>query len=104
MTNRSQNQVLQDIDSFDPGPDGNWLDLELLLAELWETEISQGCLTTLFRVFERFPEEDGAGVFWSIVHGLESTELNYDAALRQSLERRSSEFGELMMNRLKKSR
>jgi len=101
--NSSQNQILQDIDSFEPTPNGNWLDLERLLAELWQTEISQESLSTLFRVFERFPDEDGAGVFWSIVHGVEATDLNYGAALRLSLERRSSEFGELMMNRLNKS-
>lgn len=102
--NRSQNRILQDIDSYKPAPNGSWLDLESLLAELWKTEISQGCLSTLFRVFERFPEEDGAGVFWSIVHGVEATDLKYDDALRESLEHQSSEFGELMMSRLKKSR
>jgi hypothetical protein len=101
MTNRSQTQILQDIDNFKPSSNGNWLALESLLAELWETGISQRCLNTLFRVFERFPEEDGAGVFWSIVHGVEATDLKYDATLQHSLERQSSEFGELMMNRLK---
>ena len=101
MKNRSQTQILQDIDNFKPSSDGNWLALESLLAELWETEISERCLDTLFRVFERFPEEDGAGVFWSIVHGVEATDLKYDATLQQSLERQPSEFGELMRNRLK---
>ena len=101
---RQQSQILQDIDQFESARDGSWLGLESLLSELWGTEISEGCLPTLFRVFEKFPEEDGAGVFWSIVHGIESTDLDYQAALQASLARQSSEFGELMMSRLEKSR
>ncbi|WGG53223.1 hypothetical protein [Rugamonas sp. DEMB1] len=104
MMIRSRPQILQDINNFEPTRDGSWLGLEALLSELWKTQISQGCLSTLFRVFERFPEEDGAGVFWSIVHGIESTNLAYEAALQASLERLPSEFAELMINRLKKSR
>jgi hypothetical protein len=100
--NRPQTEILREIDRFEPGPTGDWLALDTFLAELWQTNISAPCLPTLFRIFERFPEDDGAGVFWSIVHGIESTNLDYERPLRESLSRQPSEFGRLMLRRLEK--
>jgi hypothetical protein len=51
-------------------------------------------------VFERFPDEDGAGVFWSIVHGIESLDVDYEQTLRASLARRPSRMGQIMLRRL----
>ncbi len=53
----------------------------------------------LLGVFERFPDKDGYGVFWGIVQGLESLP-DYEGALVESVRRRPSEFGVLMVNRL----
>ena len=53
----------------------------------------------LFGIFERFPEEDGHGVFWSIVHGLERRG-NYEESLLASVKRSPSQFSLLMLNRL----
>ena len=53
----------------------------------------------MLRVFERFPLDDGAGVAWSIVHGLESLP-GYEPHLVDSLRRRPSELGVVMLNRM----
>src|SRR5690348_15723913 len=102
---RQQNDILRDIDQFEPFPAGEWLRLEDLLSELWTTtEISAACLPILFRVFERFPNDDGAGLFWSILHGVESTDLEYGGPLRESLSRQPSELGRIMLYRLEKAK
>jgi len=100
---RTQSLILHDIEHFVPSPAGSWRGLDSLLDELWQTNVSSDCLPVLFRVFERFPSDDGAGVFWSILHGIESTDLAYEQALRDSLGRRSSELGQVMLYRLEKS-
>lgn len=53
----------------------------------------------LLGVFERFPEDDGYGVFWSIVHCLEACE-GYPVALIESVARAPGEFNLLMLCRL----
>jgi len=100
---RPQNDILADIDQYEPSPEGDWLGLDALLAELWlTTEVSEACLPVLFRVFERFPDDPSAGVCWGIVHGIESTDLDYEPYLRESLSRQASELGEIMLYRLEK--
>ena len=54
---------------------------------------------TLLRIFERFPTSDGYGIFWSIVHGLESLS-DYEVALIESVRRQLCEFSLLMVNRI----
>ena len=66
--NRTASQVLADIEAFQP-EQGNWLGLEALLTELWSAGVSAEAQSVLLRVFDRFPEDDGAGVVWSIVRG-----------------------------------
>ncbi|MCG2602310.1 hypothetical protein [Achromobacter insuavis] len=100
---RTENEIAADIMRFSP-VDGNWLELERLLDELWRAGPSAASLGALFGVFERFPDEDGAGVFWSIVHGLEHLDIPHEAALRESLARRQSEMGEIMLHRLDNAR
>ena len=95
-------EVLRDIDAFVP-VDGDWRRLDDLLAELWHLGPREGHLPVLFRVFERFPDEDGAGVLWSIVHGVESLPCNYGEPLRESLARQPSFMGNIMLRRLERS-
>jgi hypothetical protein len=95
--------ILRDIDAFVP-ENGDWRALDSLLGELWAVGVRQGQLATLFRVFERYPEEDGAGVLWSIVHGVEALSFDYESALRESLARQPSFMGRIMLRRLEKSR
>ena len=99
---RPQNEILLAIERFTPSPEGNWLDLDTLLSELWKTPISAACLPVLFRVFERFPDNEGAGVLWGIVHGVEATDLDYEKPLRESVERCPSEPGQHRLRRLQK--
>lgn len=61
MPRRATFEVLRDIEEFAP-TGGNWRPLDDLLDELWSEGVTQGQLPILFRVFERFPEEDGGGV------------------------------------------
>lgn len=102
---RLQNEILSDIEEFEPSAEGSWLELDALLSELWQpTELSVECLPVLFRVFERFPDDPSAGVCWGIVHGVESSGLDYEQALRDSLLRQPSELGDIMLGRLEKSK
>jgi hypothetical protein len=96
---RDTDEILADIDAFRPVGE-LWLPLDDLLAELWDAGVPARALPVLFGVFERFPEDDGAGVLWSIVHGVEGLGCDYEKALRESLERRSSLMGRIMLGRL----
>lgn len=98
---RTVQQVLDAIESFSP-KDGDWLALDELLDELWQLGVTQDAVPVLLGVFERFPDEDGAGVLWSIVHGLEGME-GYESDLRASLTRTPSMMATIMLNRLEKS-
>ena len=77
-------------------------DLELLqdtLDMIWESEIGSEVLTELFTVFENNPEHDGFGVFWSILHGIE-TIPGYEPELCNSIKRKPAEFNILMAKRI----
>lgn len=74
-------RLAQLVDGFFAHPRANWH------LHVW------------FRFFERFPEHDGLGVFWSILHALE-TQTNCDVAVLRSVERKPSRFPVLMVNRM----
>lgn len=97
---RDPAQILRDISAFDPVGD-EWLPLDDLLGELWSSGVRAEHLPTLFGVFERYPEDDGAGVLWSVVHGVESLPFDYEPALKESMNRRPSLMGEIMLKRLR---
>jgi hypothetical protein len=100
---RSIADILKDIETFHP-EDDEWLPLDDLFEELWETGAPpQEAIPVLFRVFERFPNSDGAGVLWSIVHGIEGLPYNYEVALKQSYDRVPSEMAAIMLRRLAKA-
>jgi hypothetical protein len=73
--------------------------LETALASMHPTTANDDELDTLFGVFERFPEHDGFGVFWSILHFLEACP-GCEAALLRSVTRKPVEFNVMMINRL----
>lgn len=99
---RAIDDILRDIENF--RPIDNWLPLDQLLAELWNAGVTVSDLPKLFSVFERFPDEDGAGVLWSIVHGVEALELDYERPLCESLARQPSFMGKIMLDRLERSK
>jgi len=94
--------VLDEIAAFVP-EDGNWLPLDELLCQLWEMGVGSEHLPVVFGLFERFPDEDGAGVLWGVVHGVESLGVDYDQALRESISRQPSLMGRIMLGRLERA-
>jgi hypothetical protein len=96
-------EILNHIAGFVPTA-GNWRPLDDLLGELWAAGVTAECLPVLLGVFERYPDEDGAGVLWGIVHGLEVLDLAYEGPLRASMSRRASHMGQIMLDRLERAR
>ncbi len=76
--------------------------LEAVVEHLGECAYTSSEIESLFRLFERFPESDGFGTFWGILHFLETCD-SYETLLVQSVRRTPSEFGLLMVNRLMNS-
>jgi hypothetical protein len=97
---RPVSEITADIENFKPS-NGNWLVLDALLQELFLSGSASVGIDAMLHVFERYPaeDEDGAGVFWSIVHGLESLP-GYENGLVESVRREPSCFALLMVNRL----
>jgi hypothetical protein len=94
--------LLAQIAAFEPVND-DWRPLDDVLGQLWLVGVREEHLRSLFAVFERFPDEDGAGVLWGIVHGIEHLPFDYRVELDQSIARRPSLMANLMRQRLKKS-
>lgn len=97
---RQIQHIIKEIESFE-GDDGNWLELEDLLSELWESGNPELGILSLFQILERYPTEDGSGVFWSILHGLETLECEKE--LYQSLMRKPSHMTIVMLIRIENS-
>ncbi|MEW4453184.1 hypothetical protein AB1L30_10950 [Bremerella sp. JC817] len=95
---RPESDIADDIQAFQP-VDGEWLGLDELLEELFARDVTSRGIASLLNVFERFPTDDGAGVFWGMVHALESLP-DYQSALVQSVQAVPSEFGVIMIHRL----
>ena len=96
---RSPEEVAQDIARFSPH-EGDWGALDALAQELRASGRAQEALWAPFALFERFPsEEDGSGVFWTILHGIEALD-EYGAELAESLRRQPSDFGVLLAGRM----
>ena len=73
--------------------------LEEAISATRPEDLGQPEFRALLGVFERFPEDDGYGIFWSIVHCLEACE-GYEPALIESVTDHPTEFNLLMVNRL----
>jgi len=89
-------EISKEIEGFSPA-NGEWLKLDELISNIknmTEKEIS-ACLG----VFERFPNENGAGVFFSIIHSLEHFG-GYESLLAESVIKKPNEWNLLMLNRM----
>lgn len=95
---RSIAEMIAAIRSFEPR-DGSWLALDILVGELFQAGAARQGIDALFAVLERHPTEDGAGVLWSIVHGLESLP-DYEPALVESVRRAPAELSLVMIGRM----
>lgn len=98
----NRSDLLAEISAFQPR-DGDWRPFDDLLGKLWSAGVTDECLPVLFGVFERYPDEDGFGVLWSVVHGIESLPLDYGQALRDSILRKASFMGRVMLDRLERA-
>jgi hypothetical protein len=95
---RTAANIVTDIRGFEPVA-GNWRPLDTLLGELWATGEHGRHLPELLAVFERFPDTDGAGVLWSIVHGIEEVPA-YEPAVLRSAQRCPSLMAKAMIRRM----
>lgn len=95
---RTPAAIAADIDAFEP-QQGDWRGLDALVEELFATDSPRTALSSLFGVFERFPDDDGAGVFWHILHGIEYLD-GYETSLFESIRHTPSRFTLIMTQRL----
>ena len=85
------------IEAFHPSPaHDNWRELDELLQAI---PLDLAAVPTLLRVFERFPRHDGHGVFWSILHAIESV-IGYESILVEHVMHTPTEMGVTMLQRL----
>jgi hypothetical protein len=92
--------IIANLDNISSVEDPDELQkLEHNLNQLLASENPELGIDALLRVFERFPDKDGYGIFWSILHSLESLP-GYEGTLVESVRRQPSEFGLLMVGRL----
>jgi hypothetical protein len=90
--------VIKQIKSFTPDVNG-WRGLDALLDELFQSPSPERGIAAMLGVLERYPNQDGAGVLWSIVHGLEHLS-GYESFLIESLRRQPTDLTLTMVNRL----
>lgn len=91
--------LLAPIESFH-ATDDNWRDLDAHVQALCTSgEDLFAALPTLLRVFERYPRHDGHGVFWAILHVIESVR-GFEAVLVDHVARTPTEMGVTMLQRL----
>lgn len=89
-----------DLRWFDnPEDEGQLRQLAELLDVLDSTSLNTSDVVQLLGIFERFPDDDGFGGFWQILHLLEKAD-GYEAALVDSVVRSPGEFNLMMIHRL----
>jgi hypothetical protein len=89
------------IREFSP-VDADWRPLEILIQRAFSEPDPKVYYHAIFNLFERFPEDDGAGVLWSALHGMESVG-GYEELLLQYYRRYPSLMTKTMLRRIMKS-
>lgn len=89
------------IREFTP-QNGAWLPLEACFEQAFSSPDPKLYYHAIFNLFERFPEEDGAGVFWTALHGMEALG-GYEALLLQYFRRHPSLMTTTMLRRIQNS-
>ena len=99
MSTESQ-RIIHTINTINSVEDERQLDtLDEAIQLLFNTPHPELGMDALLGIFERFPEKDGYGLFWSILHGLENLP-NYEEKLIKSVRRNPSWFSLNMINRI----
>jgi hypothetical protein len=96
---RTTREIASALEAFAGQDSGDLIALDALIVEAVSRDPDTDLDRALFGIFERFPQEDGRGVYWSIVHGLEGRG-GYEEALLDSVRRSASPFALLMLNRI----
>lgn len=73
--------------------------LEDAVDQLFKSSHPERGVDALLRLFERFPESDGYGLFRTILHGLERLP-DYEHKVIESVQRKPARFNVLMVNRM----
>ncbi len=94
---KSIEEIIKALKSYTPIND-NWEDLDILIDKACSTK-DTNIIKPLLSLFERYPEHDGYGAFWSIVHGLEGIG-NYEVQLANSVLSKPHEMSIMMLNRM----
>ena len=92
--------VIEVLDGFsDPHDESQLAQLQEVIDRAAELPDPLLAVPHLLSVYERFPNDDGYGVFWSILHTIEAIN-GYELPLLRSVRKRPSEFSLLMINRI----
>jgi hypothetical protein len=92
--------IIKQLQDFSDAKD----ELQLSMLDELIQNIKAGSLDTriydsFFRLFERFPESDGFGTFWSVIHFIEACD-GFEPLLVESVLRKPCELNLNMINRL----
>jgi hypothetical protein len=96
---RDIRDIATDVDDITLNDPDDFNRLDHLAVEFFPHPLAPDQLDAWFRLFERFPESDGHGVFWSILHGIEA-QSGYERSVVASVLRNPTHFPVLMVNRL----
>jgi hypothetical protein len=86
------------IREFTP-QEGVWLPLEQHFEQAFGSSDPKQYYNAIFNLFERYPDDDGAGVFWSALHGMEAVG-GYEDLLLQYFRRHPSLMTKTMLRRI----
>jgi hypothetical protein len=94
-------EVVNEIDGL-TGTNSDDLDLDrlhALVGEFFSHADASANLDVWFRLYERFPEGDGYGVFWTLLHRLEAQPGSNECVIA-SVQRNPTPFPLMMIKRL----
>lgn len=94
---REIRQIVADVDGLTLANADDLDRLQGLADEYFSSADALAHLDVWFRLYERFPESDGHGVFWTILHGIEA-QPGYEASVVASVRRTPTHFPVLMVN------
>lgn len=86
------------IKEFNP-QNGDWRPLDALFEQAFASSVPESYYDAFFNLFERFHEDDGAGVFWTALHGMEA-QGNYEKKLLSYFRRQPGAMTEAMLYRI----
>ena len=93
-------QILQILAAFsDPENPEQLQSLDAAVGQL-DAQPPLMAVEAMLRVWERFPESDGYGVFWSLLHAIECAP-GYEVEVVQSLARQPNEFNLRLVSRMR---